>query len=244
MLAGCGFQNGVAPGDGRTSITIDGSTAPPADAPLDASIDAHVTPIVFVQDGMGAMTASGFLVVVAPLSEPQLAGDLNIVVVSIGGAATATITDASMNTYVSMGSVELDGISQKMFYAANIAPANANIVTLGLSQSVGSATMRVLEYSGIATTNPLDNATSGAGVGDATDSGLTTTTHAHDLILGADTSNAVATGPGTGFISRMVYLGDEVEDRTVAATGSYNATLPLDASTDWIMTVAAFKGAD
>ena len=81
------------------------------------------------------------------------------------------------------------------------------------------------------------------GTGTAANSGSVSTTAASELIFGAGTSGSSFTTAGTGFTSRMINLyGNIAEDKTVNATGSYNATA-TDSSGVWVMQVATFKAA-
>ena len=73
--------------------------------------------------------------------------------------------------------------------------------------------MRVLEYSGLSTSSPLEKWTGASGSSAAADSGAVSTTGLSDLILGAD-ADAHFTAAGTGFTSRVITspFGDIVED--------------------------------
>ena len=53
------------------------------------------------------------------------------------------------------------------------------------------------------------------------------------------------TAAGAGFTSRVITTpdGDIAEDRTTPATGSYNATAPLDVAGAWLIQIATFRAA-
>ena len=76
-------------------------------------------------------------------------------------------------------------------------------------------------------------------------SGSAATTHARDLIIGADLTTGETAGPGAGFTARMITVPDAdlVEDMTVASAGSYSASAVLSAAAPTIMQMVAFKAA-
>ena len=104
--------------------------------------------------------------------------------------------------------------------------------------------VRVLEYSGLDTVNPLDVTAGAAGSGTAASSGAATTTAAAELIFGAGMTTTKFSGAGTGFISRIITSPDAdiAEDQTVSATGSYSATATATSS-HWVMQMATFRKA-
>ena len=103
--------------------------------------------------------------------------------------------------------------------------------------------MRILEYGGIATSDPLDVAASGSGNSTTSASAAVTTTNANDLLVGANLVLTGTTGPGAGFTQRLITNpdGDIAEDRIVTATGSYSASAPISPVAPWIMRLAAFR---
>ncbi len=103
--------------------------------------------------------------VAAVYTGAQTAGDLNVVIVGWNDtAATVTsLTDTKGNMYaLAVGPTLLSGsLSQSIYYAKNItaAAAGANTVTVKFSTVANYPDMRILEYSGVDTNNPLDVAT-------------------------------------------------------------------------------------
>jgi hypothetical protein len=237
---GCSFHPGGA-GE-RPDARVDGDGAIITD---DGMPDAPgvTVPITYVQGHttIGPGSATSIQSTYADL--PQLAGDLNVVVLSWTNSATiASVTDDSLNTYVSLGTASTNGLTHALFYAANIAARANNTVTIAFNTAATSADLRMVEYSGIATTSPVDITQIGTGASATTASGLATTTHAHDLILGANTVWGTTTGAGPLFTSRMILQGDIIEDRVVTTTGSYEAIAPKDTAEGWVMQLVAFKG--
>ena len=136
------------------------------------------------------------------------------------------------------------GISQSIYYAKSIAgaAANANTVTVTFSAAATAPDIRILEYSGLNTTAPLDVTAAASGSGTSVSSGSATTTSANELILGATTVSAATSGVGSGFTKRIQTVPDSdlVEDQIVTATGSYAATSTVTGGT-WVAQMATFS---
>jgi hypothetical protein len=133
-------------------------------------------------------------------------------------------------------------LRQSIYYAKSIA-GGSTTVTVTFNKAAANPDVRILEYQGLDPTAPLDQALGAGGTGTAANSGSVSTTAASELIFGAGTSGTKFSAAGTGFTSRMINLyGNIAEDKTVNATGSYNATAS-DSSRVWVMQVATFKAA-
>ncbi len=142
-------------------------------------------------------------------SAAQHQGDLNVVVVGWNDATVAVsgVTDTNGNTYArAVGPTVISGTAtQSIYYATNIVAAGAgtNTVTVLFNGAATAADIRILEYSGIDTTSPFDVAAAATSSGGTTvSSGTATTTHARDLIIGADLTTGETAGPGAGFTAR------------------------------------------
>jgi hypothetical protein len=204
-------------------------------------------PIAFVQ-GNYATPQTPQSTVSVPFTAAQGSGDLNIVVVGWNDstATVGTVTDSSGNVYQrAVGPTVYSGTAtQSIYYTAGIvgAAANANTVTVTFTTAAAYPDIRILEYSGIATTSPLDVTAAATGSGSTASSGAATTTNANDLIFGADLTVTTTTGAGSGFTSRIITVPDSdiAEDRIVTATGSYAATASTTPGA-WIMQMAAFR---
>ncbi len=182
-------------------------------------------------------------------SSAQTAGHLNVVAVGWNDS-TATVTrvaDSKGNTYTrAVGPTVQNGYgSQSIYYAKNIvsAAAGTNTVTVTFSTGAVSPDIRILEYSGADTNNPVDVVAAASGNSSSCNSGSATTTNATDLIFGANLVQTITTGPGSGFTSRLLTQpdGDIAEDKMVTATGRYSATAPVSPSGPWIMQMVAFR---
>jgi hypothetical protein len=120
-------------------------------------------------------------------------------------------------------------------------------VTVTFTVGVGVPDVRIAEYSGLSTTNPVDVTVAAASTsgGALSSSGSVTTTNANDLLVGSNNTTSGSSGPGSGFTKRIItgFNGNILEDETVTATGSYTATAPLSPNGNWIMQLVAFKAA-
>ena len=188
-----------------------------------------------------------------PFTNPQAAGNLNVVVVGWNDTSSsiASVTDSNANTYVLAATTESTAVpappsqqlaSQAIYYAKNI-NAGANIVTVTFNQNTAAQSVRIVEYAGLDTVHPLDTSVGASGGAATADSGPVTTNSANDLLFGAGSITTGFTGSGTGFTTRLVNgFGDIVEDQVVTVTGSYDATATL-ASGVWVMQLVAFRAA-
>jgi hypothetical protein len=177
----------------------------------------------------------------------QTAGDLNVVVVGWNDSVStvSSVTDTKGNLYsLAVGPTRGIALSQSIYYAKNIAgaAAGANTVVVKFNQMPTVPDIRILEYSGLSTTSPLDVTHGAALSGSTANSGSATTTAANELIFGANTVFTGTTGPGSSFTSRIITAsGDIAEDRIVSTTGSYSASAPLGSPGNWVMQMATFE---
>ncbi len=179
-------------------------------------------------------------------SVAQTAGNLNIVAVGWNDTTSTvnTVTDTRGNTYtLAIGPTSGTGVRQSIYYARNIA-GGSNTVTVSFNQAATFADVRVFEYSGLDTANPLDVTAGAAGTSASANSGSVTTTAANELIFGAGTTGGSFNNTGSpGFVVRVLTNpnADIGEDKTVSSTGSYNAVATLFNSAAWVMQMAAFR---
>jgi hypothetical protein len=199
----------------------------------------------FVQVNSNPTAVNTATVTVSYLT-PETAGHLNVVVVgwSDPTSSVVSVVDDNTNVYKLAGTTAGHGLSQAIYYASNIVlPNNTSpTITVTFNQVAAFPDVRILEYSGLSATTPLDNWTGLTGNSTVADSTSAATT-GNDLILGAGTTGAAFTAAGTGFTSRVITtaFGDIVEDSAAALpAGSYNATATLNTGI-WAMQVAAFS---
>jgi hypothetical protein len=271
-ITGTGFHAGATVslgGTAATGVTVVNSSSITATTPAHAAGAANVvvtnsdsqsgtlaggytytsasgSGISFVQAGSGPSTlqASNSTLAVAYPS-PQTAGDLNIVAVGWGDttSSVSSVADSNGNTYIrAVGPTTITGLQQSIYYAKNIA-AGSNTVTVTFNQAAAFPDERILEYSGLDQSVPLDVTAAAAGTGTSASSGPATTASANELIFGAgSTAGTPYIGAGTGFTSRVIDIfGNIAEDKTVSSAASYSATAP-NGSGNWVMQMATFRG--
>jgi beta-glucanase (GH16 family) len=186
--------------------------------------------------------------VTVPFMRAQGVGDLNVVIVGWNdtAAVVSSVTDTQQNKYtLAVGPTQLGGaLSQSIYYSTNIA-AGLNSVTVTFSQSANYPDIRVLEYSGIDPSKPVDVSKFDAGTGGQSSTGTVTTTSATDLLIAGNIVQQMTTGPGTNFNVRQLTFpdGDIAEDQVVTSAGSYNATASLSGAGGWVMQMVAFRAA-
>ena len=156
----------------------------------------------------------------------------------------ASVHDSAGNSYQLGAPLIRSGsgataLSQAIYYASDIA-AGSNTVTVKFNQAASSADIRILEYRGIST---VDAHVGAAGTSTLANSGSATTNAKDELIFGANTITSVTTGPGPGFVSRIITSsdGEIAEDETVSLAGTYSAAAPLTSSGGWIMQMLTFS---
>jgi hypothetical protein len=182
-------------------------------------------------------------------SSSQTTGDLNVVIVgwSDSTATVQSVTDSAGNNYALAGSsIVGTGLSQSIYYAKNIVGSSTNTVTVTFNQGATKPDVRILEYSGVSSSSPLDVFAGAHGNSNVADSGFVQTNAANELIVGADmVSNNTTIMAGAPFNIRTITSpnSDLAADRLVNVPGSYHSWAPLNASGQWIMQVVTFRAA-
>lgn len=158
----------------------------------------------------------------------------------------STVADSLTQTFTSAVNVT-DGatFSLATFYFANSA-AGADTVTVTFAGAVTYASLQCAEYSGVATSSPLDQFTSnnqttpGTGSNAITSGNVTTTTNGQ-LIVGWTTAFTVGAGTvsaGTGYTGRTNVFGDTIfEDQVQASAGVIAATFTTTSATSNYLTI-------
>jgi chitodextrinase len=206
--------------------------------------------IAFVQ-GNYATPQGGISTASVKYTAAQTSGDLNVVIVgwSDSRASVTAISDTAGNIYevAAPPKVYPGAVTQVIYYAKNIVamPANTNTVTVQFSAAANSPDVRILSYSGLDRTNPLDVSAAATGNNTFSDSGAVTTTSANELLVAGNTVWSMTGGPGAGFVKRFITWpdGDIAQDQVVTSAGSYRATAPLSGGGPWVMQLVTFKAA-
>jgi hypothetical protein len=188
------------------------------------------------------------------LNQRSTAGDLLVLAASVYTGATNNITkvtDDAGNTWAKIGSYSVSGHNSdgELWYAANAKPAST--ITVNLATIVNTA-VEVQEFSGIATTAPLDTSAGTSNTGTTASSGPLTPQAGNELLVGfvAGHANSQAMAPtAPGFTDlQQVTTGASVVSLVsgykllgTATATSYSATFP--SAMYWAGGVAAFRSA-
>jgi hypothetical protein len=204
--------------------------------------------IAYVQGASKSLTTSS-----AQISDgyptSQNAGDLNVV--AVGWADTSSqiqsVTDSNGNSYsLAVPPQSSSSVTQAIYYASNI-KGGVNTIFVNFNQSAALPSIRILEYSGVDTTNPLDVTASATGTSSSNaagiaDSGSATTHFSNELIFGADTDSKQTLKPGDPFATRIFSTAADIaEDHIVNVPDTYGATVTVTPGSDWVMQMATFK---
>ena len=137
-----------------------------------------------------------------------------------------------------------------LYYFANSAAAASLTITLSAANPTylqGSPA----DYSGVATTNPLDQVVLAKGSGSAADSGATVATGAGELVYGGllatNGAGVLVAGASDGvpFVKRAQSTSGSqgLEDITSSAAGQQHAGFTFPNSVSWFMVCAVFRPA-
>jgi len=194
--------------------------------------------------GTAATTSAGSSFLTLTLGAPS-AGDLIAVAVSWAQSSlpVTSVTDSGGSTYVELADHAGAAGQLEVFYAANI-PGNplANTVMIQLPSPVAVLAVAV-EFSGLATTDPVDAQTGEIGGSGAIDSGTISTTHAPDLLVGfMSAEGSVSPDPRYATVVETANHLLLMENVEVGATGVYDAgATSANGGLSWAAEVAAFK---
>ena len=173
------------------------------------------------------ITAGNFLIVSGTAARP---------------ASTLSISDTLGNTYaVAMGPVTdtVPNVTVYIWYVANC-KGGANTVTLTPS-GTAALEIHVSEWSGLATTSPVDQIASNTGTGASVSSGPQTTAINGELVFGFGWVFNTASA-GAGFTPISLVNGDLDEYQIQPAAGSIAATFTQTSGT-WFAALVTFKPA-
>lgn len=179
----------------------------------------------------------------------------NLIVVHAGrhntAGSTLSVSDNKGNSYsMAVGPTTLGNGRAYIFYSVVDTGGTNFIITITASAS-SIHTAAAAEYSGVATSTPLDQIAAATGNGTAASSGATpTTTQANELIMGMVYSppNVPTISAGATFTFRVNRVNNSrgsilLEDKNVTSTGTQTATGTISATNDWIAQCATFKEA-
>jgi hypothetical protein len=244
VLAGCTFR----PSDAATNAAVDAAHASDAAHARDDG-SAMTSP-----DAPGSASAIEFRQVashedisqqseVVTFGMPELAGDLNVVMVGWYKPGTITqVFDTANNSYAIAAGPTMTGSDdeyQTIYYACGVA-AGADAVSVVFDSASQDPDVRIAEYSGLRATACFDTAVANTGGGTAVDSGPIAV-GTGELLVGADkVYNLTATGDASFDTRTITGFGDIVEDVVTSAAGTYDATATENTTGVWVMQLAAF----
>ena len=160
---------------------------------------------------------------------------------------TITVKDSKGNTYHSATQINQtgDGDTLAIFYAENIA-AGTNTVTVSVS-SADTLRIAILEFSGVASSGSIDQATASQGSNASPNSGSITTTASGDLLLGAIMTadgETVTAGSGYQIVESAPAAPNTkliIEYQVQGSSGSGSASAKLSSADPWAAGIAAFR---
>lgn len=253
IFSGTGVISGTPTGSGTSTFTVQvaDSNAQKATATLSLAISAApagAAPIALVQSAQKEGSALGSISVGFPSSSS--AGNLIIAYVRMSTTSeTVTLTDIAGNVYTDAVSQAqtADGHQVHLFYARNIR-GGANTVTATFSSTNNHPWIAVYEYSGLDSTNPLDQTAHAQNSGSTASLVSAATSSSNELVFAGTGLPASFTGtvtPGTGY---AVVNQDTGSSRaanataTLASSQAVTAGFAYSSSTNWSMVLATFKG--
>jgi hypothetical protein len=260
MGAGCALASwdGFSPGDTKSVIEpregADAADASVTDAPSKTDTGPEPPPIAFVQVNATSTDSVQVKTVTVRFAKAQAAGNLNVV--AIGwydtNVALLGVKDSQNNTYQRAVGPTIVGttspVAHAIYFAPNIAAAAAdtNTVTVEWMTNADSPDVRVLEYSGLDKTSPLDTVAEGKGTGLAAATAATPMTMVgRALLFSAGTSQGDYGTAGAGFNVRIITAQTSIaQDRIVDMRGTFTATAPVTDPTtttpEWVLQLAIF----
>jgi cellulose synthase/poly-beta-1,6-N-acetylglucosamine synthase-like glycosyltransferase/transposase-like protein len=172
------------------------------------------------------------------------AGNLIIVSMTLNSATlTASVADSQTNTYqTAIGPYTMGTARSYIFYAMNI-KVGANTVTVSTSGSTNTKN-QIFEYTGLATTNALDQTSTNTNTGaTAHNTGAAVTTTQANELLFANFINPTASTwtEGADFTKREFSTRTITEERIVSSTGNYQGTASTNTSVNSIGMLATFS---
>jgi Concanavalin A-like lectin/glucanases superfamily/Domain of unknown function (DUF1929)/Bacterial Ig domain len=174
-------------------------------------------------------------------SLPNTAGNFLIVTgTAARPAGSLTISDSQGNTYLPVMGPADDPAQQVSAYIWYVPNCRGGTNTITLTPTFARALeIHASEWSGIATTNPVDQTAWAAGAGTFASSGARTTTANGELVFGYTFIQNTAT-EGAGFTPLSLVNGDLDEYLIQPVAGSIEATFTQSAG-DWLVLMATFR---
>ena len=189
--------------------------------------------IAYVNRAEGFSLTSGNTIATAAISHTT--GNLLAVFLNIQTSSTPTITDTASNTWTATSSSPANSGANYIwvFYAANITGNASNIVTANWGGAPTTyAAISVRQFSGVATTSPLEDDDKGTGTGTAIATPSLTLTSSEGVIFAGMESDGLPISAGSGYAFTAIddgfggYTGDEYKIVTASEAATATATNP------------------
>jgi hypothetical protein len=259
-LSSAGVLSGTPTTSGPYSITVrvtdgDSNTAPET---YTGTVSAGTNNIAYVNSATGVDNSGTAGTTISTSSFAATAGNLIFVIVKHGSdfTSTATVTDTAGNTYTAIGSLQANspnlGASQ-VFYAHNITGNAGNVVTATLQNACAYREIAVVQYSGIATSNPLGSSPTPVVQTASVSSGTSntfSTTQANELVIaavntyGGETYTAGSAGTHAMTI-RANTGGTCIEDyMATAQQANITSSLSWSSASPYTMFTVTFKAGE
>jgi hypothetical protein len=245
--------SGTPSATGTSNFTVQVTDASSSHQTATKALSITINPasgggIALIQSKALQGSAVGALAVAFP--SPNTGGNLIIAFVRMSSASqTVRVTDTFGNAYTdAVSQVQTaDGHQVHIFYARNVV-GGSNTVTATFSSTNNHPWLAIYEYSGLSTTNPLDQTAHAQGASSSPSTGATgATASASELIFSAtgfpySYSGTVTAGSGYTLQQQDTATSRAVtETALVTSTGSYQGTFSLSSSTNWSAVLATFK---
>jgi hypothetical protein len=200
----------------------------------------------------GATEASAATTLTATLPAASLTGDLLVLSASVYTGSTnhiTSVTDSAGNVWQRANASSVAGHNSdgELWYAANTAPASSVVAHLA---TAGTMAIEVLEFTGIATSNPLDTSVGTSNTGTAASSGLLTPAASGELLVGfvaghANSQAMTVTSSGFTLQPQQNSTGTIATVATgyqlLTGTGATSFDAGFGTAMYWAAGIAAFK---
>lgn len=202
---------------------------------------------------VGTATASNATGVAVTSAFAATTATGQLIVVSYGDDSATSTTFTSMadnksNTYLPIGSFQINGMTYRMFYSVLTAGGTGHTVTANWSTVASSRATLVAQYfNGFTGTPTLDQTAGATGASTSANPGTTgATINANELIVIGAVHDAAVSGfsLGTGFTNlgtvSVANAQNGQESNVVSATGTQTGFLTIAASRNWGAQIATF----
>jgi len=210
------------------------------------------TPPPTLVQAAGATETSTSTTLTATLPTASTAGDLLVLSASVYTGTTnhiTSVTDSAGNVWQKVNAWSVAGHNSdgELWYAANAASTTSIVAHLA---TAGTMAVEVLEFSGIATSNPLDTSVGTSNTGTAASSGSITPAASGELLVGLVTGHAssqamTVTSAGFTLQAQQNSTGTISTVRTgyqvLSGTGATSFDASFGAAMYWAAGIVAFK---